>query len=238
MGEFCMRIQLPESQLTRITDDIIVIDDFIPDPIIDILVNKLWQYDWPWFYLQDTTYRDKYTDNNAPTWDDGFSTLLFVRAEPGDDGHVDPDKPFIFKANPYYDFVFPILSHMEFTLGLTIDQLKRAKVNLNTTALTSDPFEPHIDVPKYKTWTGLLCLNDSDGPTVIYDKKKPEHLLTAGESLQWYKENKDTFDILAEVQPKRNRFVLFDGDYYHSGTRPSKHKNRINLNINWYKEKP
>lgn len=229
---------MPEEQITRVTDDVIIIDDFIPPPILEIFVHRVNQWDWPWFYLQDTTYRDKYTETNAPTWDDGFSTLLFVRAEPSDDGYEGNGKPFIFKADKYYDIVFPILSHMHFTLNMPMENLKRVKTNLSTTALTSDPFEPHIDVPKYKTWTGLLCLNDSDGPTVIYDKKKPEDILTANETLHWYKVHKDEFKVLAEVEPKKNRFVLFDGDYYHSGTRPSKHKNRFNLNINWYKEAP
>lgn len=240
MGTSIMNIQLPESQLTRIADDIIVIDDFVPEVITNILMEKVWRFDWPWFYLQDTTYRDKYNDANKPTWDDGFSTLLYVRAEPGDDGHEGPgkDKPFIYKAQQYYDDVYPILSHMEFTLGLPMETLKRVKTNLNTTAPTSTPFEPHIDVTKYQTWTGLLCLNDSDGPTVIYNQKKPKDILTARGALDWYREHKDEFEILCEVQPKKGRFVLFDGDYYHSGTRPSQHKNRVNLNINWYKEMP
>lgn len=233
-----MKIQMPENQITKIADDIIVIEDFVPEIILNILMEKVWRFDWPWFYLQDTTYRDKYNDSNKPTWDDGFSTLLYVRAEAGDDGHEGDEKPFIYKAFPYYDDVYPILSHMEFTLGLTMDTLKRVKVNLNTTALTSEPFEPHIDVTKYSTWTGLLCLNDSDGPTVIYDKKKPEGILTAKGALDWYRENEKDFNVLCEVQPKKGRFVLFDGDYYHSGTRPSQHKNRVNLNINWYKQTP
>lgn len=230
-----MKIHLPKSQITQVADDVIIIDDFVPDVILDILANAMNTYDWPWFYLQDTTYKDKYNESNMPTWDDGFSTLLFVRGDIGDPGLADPSKPFVYRANKMYDAVHPILLHIESVLGLPIESLKRVKTNLNTTALTSDPFEPHIDVPMYKTWTGLLCLNDSDGPTVIYDKKKPEEIITASGSLEWYRDNKDSVNILTEVHPKKNRFVLFDGDYYHSGTRPSKHKNRFNLNINWYK---
>lgn len=233
-----MKILSPALQVTHLTDDIIVIDDFIPNIILDRFLDSITQWDWPWFYMQDTTYRNKYNNSNNPTWDDGFSTLLYLRAEVGDEGYAGAEEPFIFKANPYYKNVHPLLSHMEFTLGLQIDTIKRVKANLTTTSITSDPFEPHIDVPKYDTWTGLLCLNDSDGPTIIYDKKKPNTIFTANESLEWYRTHKDEFNILAEIHPVKNKFVLFNGDYFHSGTRPCKHKNRLNLNLNWYKQLP
>jgi hypothetical protein len=223
------------AEVTKIADDIYVIDEFVPEPILDILVNKVWTYDWPWCYLQDTTYRDKHTDTNTPTWDDGFSTLLYLRAEVGEPGLEDPTKPLTFHRDQLWDYAYPIMSFLETSLELPISKLKRVKVNLSTASLSSDPFEPHIDVPLYQTWTGLLCLNDSDGPTVIYNQKLHNDFTTSTEALRWYNDNKRDFDIIAEVHPKKGRFILFDGRYYHSGSRPSKHKNRINLNINWYK---
>lgn len=228
-----MNINLPESQITRIADDIIIIDDFMPEALLQIIDEIVYSHEWPWFYLEDTTYRAKHNNRNQPTWDDGFSTLIYVHVNAGDPDN-NTDKEFIFKS-PFYNYFQPMFSHIDFVLGFPIDKLKRAKVNLNTTSISDEPFEPHIDVPRCDTWSGLLCLNDSDGPTVIYKNKCPDEIDEAMDALKYYREHSEEFEIIAEVQPKRGRFVLFDGRYFHSGTRPMKHKNRININFNWYK---
>lgn len=215
----------------NLPSDIQVIDDFCPEVLLDILTQKINQFDWPWYYLQDTTYRIKYNDENKATWDEGFSTLLYVKAEKDDQGNTTGDV-YKFKS-PFFDVVFPILSHCEFITGMKVDKLKRVKVNLNTTSISNEPFEPHIDIPKYDVTTGLLYLNDSDGPTVIYDVKCPDEITDAVEALEYYRNNKDNMKVLAEIAPKKNRFILFNGRYFHSGSRPINHKSRFNLNINW-----
>lgn len=217
----------------NLPNDIKVFDDFIPEPILYRLLDRMYTFDWPWFYLQETTYRLKYNDENKATWDEGFSTLLYVKAEADDDGN-NTGNVYEYKSE-LYQFAEPIISHCSFALNLN-NNLKRVKVNLNTSSINDDPFEPHLDIPKYNTWTGLLCLNDSDGPTYLYDTKCPDDIRDAKTALEWYRENKDNINILAKIKPKKNRFILFDGRYFHSGSRPVNFKSRYNLNINWVKD--
>jgi hypothetical protein len=43
-------------------------------------------------------------------------------------------------------------------------------------------------------------------------------------------------EILERVSPKANRLVLFDGNLLHTGSSPTKHKNRILINSNYIKK--
>jgi len=70
----------------------------------------------------------------------------------------------------------------------------------------------HIDTG-FPHYVCLLYLLDSDGNTVLY---QPDSNL-----------------VLTEVQPKKNRLLIFDGALYHSSSPPSKHEHRIIGNYNF-----
>jgi hypothetical protein len=222
-----------EVKIPGLPDDIKVYDDAIPNPFLQLTMKLVESINWPWFFLEETTYLSKYQEHNKASWDEGFSTLVHLRVEKDDDENESGEE-YIFKQH-FYDTFKPIFDHFEYVFGLKYDKLKRAKVNLNTTSITDEPFEPHIDVPKCDTMTALLYLNDSDGATYIYDKKCPDGIITSNKALEWYQERKDDFKIIAKIEPKANRVVIFSGRYYHSGSRPTRHKTRIGLNINWLK---
>jgi len=199
-----------------------IIDDFLPKIILDQVSSVVLDDSYPWFFLKDTTYRSKYSDDLA-LWDEGFSSLIYYR-------HVEDAEPKF--TCPNYDEFVPFLLHCEYTIGTKMDELIRFKANLNTTSINSDPFEPHVDTPDMASTTAILYLNDSDGPTYIYDMKCPIGK-TTDEALEYYKENKNKCELLTTIPPKRNRLLVFPGEYYHSGSRPCKQKARYNLNINW-----
>lgn len=199
-----------------------IIDDFLPEPLFERLYDVVTSFDFPWFYLKDTTYRSKY-DNTESLWDDGFSCLVYLQKI---------DEPYEFKCPAYEQFI-PLLAHCEFSLGLKTAALARLKANLTTTAISDAPFEPHVDQPDVDITTAILYLNDSTGPTYIYDYKCPIGA-TTNKALDIYRNNKDDFKLLAAIPPKRNRMIVFDGNYYHSGSRPTTNKTRINLNFNWF----
>ena len=70
-------------------------------------------------------------------------------------------------------------------------------------------------------YAGILYMNDSDGDTVIYKETE---------------ENLDgNYESIYSLSPKKNRLLLFDGSYYHTGHAPSGHNNRILLNFNYRK---
>lgn len=75
---------------------------------------------------------------------------------------------------------------------------------------------PHVDAT-YDHKIFLYYLNDSDGPTVFYDKSWP------------HQENQKLNDSI-HVLPKAGRGVLFDGLNFHSPLSPSLN-NRLTLNV-------
>jgi len=62
--------------------------------------------------------------------------------------------------------------------------------------------DPHIDMPE-RHLVFLYYVNDSDGDTIIYKDKK-------------------SLEIKKKVKPKQGRMVIFNGEYWHSGSQPTK----------------
>jgi hypothetical protein len=85
---------------------------------------------------------------------------------------------------------------------------------------------PHIDLeePYIPNITTIFYVTDNlDCETVIFDKKISK------------KEDKKDIDnlnlkILKNIQPKRNRLVIFDGSYLHTGHSPVYENKRILIN--------
>ena len=199
-----------------------IIDDFLPEVLFERVNDAVTSFDFPWFFLKDTTYRNKYSNDEA-LWDEGFSCLLYLKKL---------EDQYEFKA-PAWEAFLPTVAHCEFALGYKVEHLARLKANLTTTSITDAPFEPHVDQPDVEMNTAILYLNDSSGPTYIYDYQCPVGVSTS-KALELYRKNKDDVKLLAAIPPKRNRMLVFPGTYYHSGSRPTTNKARYNLNFNWF----
>lgn len=91
--------------------------------------------------------------------------------------------------------------------------------------------EPHVDFDEPHN-TGVLYINDSDGPTTIYSERYD--LASGIPSLDYYNTvlNKEK-TILTQVDPKANRLVLFDGLHYHASSTPTLTARRIAINFNY-----
>ena len=103
----------------------------------------------------------------------------------------------------------------------------RIKVNmlLNHSKVTSNNQNnvAHIDNKYFNSYSGIYYVNDSDGDTIIYNEK-------------WSSQNPYRPENLTEkmrIAPKKNRFVLFDGLYYHTSTNPIENENRVVINMNF-----
>jgi hypothetical protein len=66
----------------------------------------------------------------------------------------------------------------------------------------------------------LYYVNDSDGPTVIYNEKYPV-------------DNFDDLSVNQMIYPKAGKAILFDGDRYHSSSAPVETSQRFVININF-----
>ena len=101
-----------------------------------------------------------------------------------------------------------------FTLntGYQIERIFRAKVNFQTQCnymKEGDYNTPHNDMEEPHQVL-LYYANNTDGPTYFFD---------------------DNYKIIKIVEPKRGRFILFDGKIKHTGSNPYKSLSRIGINM-------
>ena len=80
-----------------------------------------------------------------------------------------------------------------------------------------DVDSPHVDLP-HQHFVMLYYVCDSDGDTIIYNKK----CKTFEEYENMINANTKTLSIQKKITPKQGRVVLFDGAYYHTAEQPNK----------------
>ena len=152
------------------------------------------------------------------------------------DPHVFPSHGFTHvvwdcdqgKVSDVLQLVAPIVEGFQKQLNVKINNFLRIKINLQTPIVgyTNNHYNgPHIDrFDPHKTI--IYYLNDSDGDTVIFDKKyDPANKLT------WDLTN---LSVKEKVTPIANSlYFLDDGFTYHSGSNPINSSRRITININY-----
>ena len=107
------------------------------------------------------------------------------------------------------------------TAGEKISEILRVRMIMNTITDKSYLTGAHTDqsIPHK---TALLYMDDADGDTVIYKER-----YEPGEP------EPEIFTVIGEVNPKKNRLLIFDGLHYHAGTTPTKVARRVIMNINY-----
>ena len=200
-------------------DDIKIIDNLLPTVYQDAIEQMFLSKDFNWHYVSDVT-DQTYKNIEGYVSNDGFAHMF-----------IGP------KANsPYFDFIKPILYQAEESLGITIDQKKlwRARAGFLMPARPNTPEynNEHVDhiIPHY---TGLYYVNDNDGPTYIFDQmvsELPPSKRNDKDILEYVRNTKKT--IAQTIEPKKGRFVVFNGLRFHSSSMP-KNSNRIVITFNW-----
>ena len=99
------------------------------------------------------------------------------------------------------------------------DFVLRARADMVTWSKDEFIHPPHADFP-FPNTASIFYVNETDGDTIIYDEHHP--ILKS--------------KISQRVSPKANRLILFDGSLLHTGSSPTKHKNRILINSNYMKK--
>jgi hypothetical protein len=138
---------------------------------------------------------------------------------------TDPGFPWYFQDNVIY-FNSEVRSQvgnlfMPFAFQVK-DYLKASeimRVRLDMTVYNPDTrmHGPHIDYNDTPHYSAVYYINDSDGPTVLFNEKQGQDSLTIKET----------------IDPKPNRLLLFDGSYIHTGYSPSRHNSRVLINSNY-----
>ena len=120
------------------------------------------------------------------------------------------------QRSPMLDEVMTLLEWDKTVEKLNIPPfIIRAKANLQLRLhpLKTEPHPPHIDNPDPHLDV-IYYASDSDGPTILWDR------------------DGDQFTRKAEIEPKRGRFLVFDGRTYHSSSAPQNTMTRYVLNFN------
>jgi len=140
---------------------------------------------------------------------------------------------FDFKDQVLYNDIVLLVEKFAKNNNIQVLEITRMKFNLmiNSKSIKNQINPPHVDwtrkfikLDKYgsdaKDFVLLCYINDSDGPTIIYNEKYP------------VKDSKD-LSIKEKINPKAGRAILFEGDRYHSSSFPIEHSKRMVLNINF-----
>jgi hypothetical protein len=137
--------------------------------------------------------------------DDTFTTFQFVN----------PTDPY--QINDMR--LFFIMDSISNALGYPVHKTIRAKTNmlLKRTESCGKHDVIHVDNDRQKHIVVIYYPNDYDGATRIYEKK-------FGENTEINK--------YVDVEPKKNRCVIFDGSHFHCAIFPQKTERRIVVNLN------
>ena len=130
-----------------------------------------------------------------------------------------------------FSFIKPCLLSALDNCGIDVEELIRIRIGCITITEKQYTHGPHVDnfIPHK---TGLLYLNSTNGPTILYNQKyDPDSNLDTSEYFDKYV--KSNLTIQDKVEHKENRLLIFDGHTYHSSTTQTDVPRRIAINFNF-----
>lgn len=187
-----------------------VLDNYLPQDQFKQMQDNVLAYEFPWFYQQHVSLPPEdgnlITDPNAvETF--GYSHTVYD-AETNYRGYFEIFEPLLVKLKqdiPTINFIRVRLSMKTYKKGFTKD-------NYNL---------PHVDYT-FPHKTIIYYLNDSDGPTWVFNEKFTGH------------PEPQKYSVEQKVDPVENRILFIDGLQYHTASNPIDHDRRVILNINYY----
>ena len=101
--------------------------------------------------------------------------------------------------------------------------LIRGKINITLPYKKRYHLSPHIDFPHPDAVSYLYYVEDTDGPTVIWNKKYDKFIEDNPSPSWWLKKTK--------VHPQQGRLVKFSANMLHSGNVPYNYNSRTVLSL-------
>ena len=113
---------------------------------------------------------------------------------------------------PYYFSVMRYVIDFCDDMKIPFAYVGRSALNIQYPSDTNDTWcEPHVD-HGYPHIQMITYLNDSDGDTILYNRKKPSNLRKTFLDTE---EELSGLEDYARITPKKGRVLLFDGARYH-----------------------
>jgi len=185
-----------------------IINGLIDGDELQDLVKFVTSTEFPWYYLEDTTYENSRKPSQKTT--PAFAHLLL-----SNDG----------TRSPHLDRFTPIVNGLKDRIEEQPKNIFRMRLGmlLNTRySYPSMPYvynAPHVDAD-FPHMTCVYFLNSVDGATTIFNNTEPP-----AEGERW--------KLMEQHMPTANQAVVFDGKYYHASMCPKIEKSRIVLTINY-----
>jgi hypothetical protein len=188
-----------------------IIDNALPSDVFKKLQDEILAFSFPWHYGRRVSPEDG-SDTN-PYMIGWVHTVFDLGLEP-----------------KYSQELYDTVSNALFATIDNIGEIGRIRLICNTKSEEALVTQPHVDFD-YSHQTVLLYINDSDGPTMLYNEKY--HPALGIGSVEKYKNIKHRLTVGATIEPKENRLVVFNGLHYHSGTLPVASARRVVMNVNY-----
>ena len=189
------------------------VSNVLPAEEFKSLEEKIFSSTFHWYYAR------KGNDKLENPFLNGWSRHVYNYRGDAEYVYDDPDNTLVNTARRVLKLAGEEYSH-----------LLRVRYIMNT--ISDKPYlnGAHVDSEGAHR-VGLFYLNDSDGPTIIYNERfDPSLRLLSDQYLEQYIPK---LTVEAEVQPEANKLLIFDGLQYHTGTVPIKTARRIAINIDY-----
>jgi hypothetical protein len=166
----------------------------------------------PWFFIENTAYNT--LDDKFNLHDYSFQHISKINSSP----------------NSYIsDFSEIVVSAILDNANIEFKEIFKIRFGLITNTNSDIVHDPHVDL-LHPHKTGLIYLDDADGDTILYNEKYDYSYNIP--SYDYYKDVlKQQMSVQNIIIPKKNKFVCFDGAYYHSSSAPLKFNKRIVLSF-------
>lgn len=209
--------------LTDISHIAQVVDDFLPLAFQNEIQQTIQHMPWFWTEAISLFPEDRYKDAGLPFEDPRVSDAFAFAHVCFSDGRP---------QSQYYEFFRTILRFLELKLGIEVVEIIRIRLRLTPQfpGHKEGMFNaPHVDIGSTHGFKTLVYyVNDSDGDTVIFNKKY-EH---DGNPVVLNKNQPDLQPIFTNT-PKKGSGVYFDGQYYHAGNSPLTVRSRCIINFDF-----
>jgi hypothetical protein len=205
-------------------EDIVEIEDFIPQRYQQHLKETILDSKFPWYFNRDITsplwfWKENHLNDSTLEVEDssftGFMHILWGREG---------------KESEFYDIFVPLLYSMEEKINMSIKDLIQLRLGLFTLNKNRQPYHvPHVDYQNDGLkYTAIYYLNDSDGDTFFFNEFLDPNIKRF---INGY--DPSLFTVAKSVKPKQGKLVLFDGRRYHASSYPESTPERMVLNINF-----
>ena len=179
-----------------------VFDDIIDKPLQEKIKSVITKNDFPWYFISDVTSKGPETLGRP-----GFFHLFSENYKENSDFYWMPR-----------EIVSKVILKFELKITQIIQSRTFLQLPLSSKFLKSDTVDnAHVDLSNPHLVV-LYYVMDSDGDTIIYDKKweKGKENLNSQETAKLL--------IKKRVTPKQGRLVVFDGRYWHTAEQPKYNK--------------